>query len=450
MTAQITPRPAGLAEVPLSSLQQRIWFLCTQYRGDASPQVFMIWRIRGGLDVATWREAVSAVVDRHESLRTSFLLREGTPVQVVNPPRGLVTDLVDLTHLPERESEEQAAQLVSGRTHALLDLIEGPLVRSLLIRLGDTHHVWCLTVHHLLADGASARILSHEVRAGYHCLVEGVPPDLPELTVQYADFALWQQTVQAPGQEADLAYWREQLAGVPLLDLPTDRPRPPEKTAGSGEVYHRAGPELAQQIAELARAQRCTAFMVLLAGMQALLSAYTGQKDICVGSAVAGRTVVDLEPVIGLFANTVALRADLGDDPTFLELLGRTRGTVLAALRRQNVPFSKVVEALGVPRLPNRTQVFQVIFSMRPIDERKAEDLTGLHIEDFPHAHAKTLHDLVIDVWRLDGQGLHVGLRFDDAIFDEATISAMAQRYADLLTAAVSSPQHRLSQLLPQ
>ncbi len=447
MTAPITRRPAGLAELPLSSLQQRIWFLCTQYTGDASPQVFIIWRIRGELDTTGWRDAVSAVADRHESLRTSFVLRDGAPAQVVNPPRGLATDLIDLTGLPEPQREEQAAQLVAGRTHALLDLVEGPLVRSSLIKLGDTHHVWCFTIHHLLADGASARIIANEVRAFYRSFVDATVPEVPELKVQYGDFALWQQTVQAPTQEADLAYWREQLTGVPLLELPTDRPRPPEKKAGSGEVYHSAGPELAQRITELARENRCTPYMVLLAAMQALLSASSGQTDICVGSAVAGRTVVDLEPVIGLFANTVALRADLSDDPTFRELLRRTRTTVLAALRRQNVPFSKVVEALGLPRIPNRTQLFQVIFSMRPMDERKTEDLAGLHIEDFPHAHAKTLHDLVIDVWRLDGQTLTVGLRFDDMLFDAATVAGLAQRYEHLLAAAVAQPDLPLSQL---
>ncbi len=451
MTAPITRRPAGLTELPLSALQQRIWYLCTAYRGDASPQVFMIWRMRGPLRTQEWRNAVAAVIDRHESFRTTFVMRDSRPAQVINPPAGFETELIDLTHLPEPEREEQAAQIVAGRTHALLDLLGGPLVRSCLIRLGDEHHVWCFTAHHLLADGASQRILAREVRATYRSFVEGLPPELPELKVQYGDFAVWQQTVQQPAEEADLGYWREQLAGVPLLDLPTDRPRPAEKSAGAGELFHSADGELAQRIAALARANRCTAFMVLLAAMQALLAAYSGQEDICVGSAVAGRTAVDLEPVIGLFANTVALRGDLSGDPTFEELLRRTRTAVIAALRRQNVPFSRVVDALKLPRIPNRTQLFQVIFSMRPLDERKDEgDLAGLHVEDFPHAHAKTLHDLVIDVWRLDEQGLSIGLRYDDTLFDASTVAAMAQRYERLLAAAVERPDARLSELVPR
>jgi hypothetical protein len=306
-------------------------------------------------------------------------------------------------------------------------------------------------VHHLLADGASQRILSQEVRAAYRSFVDGVEPDLPQLKVQYGDFALWQQTVQQPAEEADLGYWREQLAGTPMLELPTDRPRPAEKSAGAGELFHSASGELAQKIAELARARRCTPFMVMLAAMQALLGSYSGQDDICVGSAVAGRTVVDLEPVVGLFANTVALRGDLSGDPTFEELLLRTRTRVIAALRRQNVPFSRVVDALGLPRIPNRTQLFQVIFSARPNSggSREKDELVGLRIEDFPHGHAKTLHDLVIDVWRLDEQVLSIGFRYDDTIFDASTVATLAQRYEHLLTAVVNRPDARLSELMP-
>jgi non-ribosomal peptide synthetase component F len=190
--------------------------------------------------------------------------------------------------------------------------------------------------------------------------------------------------------------------------------------------------------------------MVLLAAVQVLLASYTGQEDICVGSAVAGRTRVELEPVIGLFANTVALRGDLSGDPTFGELLGRTRKAAIAALARQNVPFSRVVDALNLPRIANRTQLFQVIFSMRPNSERTDGDtVPGLQIDDFPHAHAKTLHDLVIDVWRLDEQVFSVGFRYDDTLFDADTVAAMAQRYERLLAGAVARPDARLSELLP-
>lgn len=446
-TPTITRRPAELTELPLSALQQRIWFLCTAYTGDASPILFLVWRIKGTLVIDAWTRAASAVVDRHESLRIAFRQRDGGPVQVVAPPDGIVTDFVDLTDLPEEEREARADQLVVARTHALLDLAGGPLVRSALLRLADDHHVWCFTMHHLLADGTSLRIVTREMRALYESFVEGKPADLPPLPVQYGDFSVWQQTLAREAEEADLRFWAERLRGVPPLDLPTDHPRPAEKSVSSAEVYYPMSGDLARAVTQVARGVRCTPFMVLLAAVQTLLSACSGQDDICVGSPVAGRTGIELESVIGLFSNTVALRGDLSGDPTFRELLGRTRPVVIEALRRQNVPFGRIVTALELPREPNRTQLFQVIFNMRTDNEQKQPDLAGLWIEDFPHGHPKTLHDLVIDIWRLDGNVLRTGFRFDTALFTAQTVTALARRYERILTAVVADPDVRLSDL---
>jgi len=200
-------------------------------------------------------------------------------------------------------------------------------------------------------------------------------------------------------------------------------------------------------VAQLARSNRCTPFMVLLAGIHTLLSALSGQDDICVGSPVAGRTGIELESVIGLFSNTIALRGDVSGDPTFRELVLRTRPVVIEALRRQNVPFGRIVTALDLPREPNRTQVFQVIFNMRTDNEQKQPELAGLWIEDFPHGHPKTLHDLVVDIWRLDGNMLRTGFRYDTALFTAETVAAMAKRYEHLLATVVDDPDIRLSAL---
>jgi non-ribosomal peptide synthetase component F len=280
--------------------------------------------------------------------------------------------------------------------------------------------------------------------------VDGTEPDLPELTVQYGDFAHWQQTVQLPTLEAELDYWRERLAGVPYLDLPTDQPRPAEKGVCGAELIHTAGAGLGGRVMELARRSRCTPFMVLLAAVQVLLASYSGQDDICVGSPVGGRTDVDLEQVVGLFANTLALRGDLSGDPTFGEQLRRTRTMVLETLSRQSVPFGRIVAALDVPRMPDRTQVFQVIFNMRQEVSREIAELAGLHIEDFPHPHPKTLHDLVIDIWRLDSDTLRTGFRYDDALFTADTVAAMADRYERLLTVVVDRPDIHLSALMAE
>lgn len=434
-----------MRHLPLSPLQQRFWYLCTAYPGEASPILVLNWRIRGPLDLTAWRSAVSMVVNRHESLRTAFELRDAEPVQVIMPPAGIDTELIDLTTLPADQRDDRAAELLSGRTHRLLNLATDPLVGSSLLRLADDHHVWCLTMHHLLVDGASLRIVGREIRAHYLALIGGTEPDLPKLEMQYGDFALWQAQQD---QAADLAYWHERLAGAPALDLPTDHPRPAEKSAHSAEHIHQMGPELAQQVVALSRTARCTPFMVLLAALQVLLGEHAGKDDFCVGTPVAGRVRAEFEPVVGLFANTVALRADLTGDPAFADLLKRTRSTVIGALQRQSVPLGRVIAALGVPRDPGRTQLFDVVFSMRNDNAVHRSQLGPLDIEGFPHGHAKVLHDLVFDIWRLDETGLRTGIRYDTALFRPETVAGLADRYEQILSAAVARPGDRLSELV--
>ncbi|GAA1394011.1 condensation domain-containing protein [Catellatospora coxensis] len=434
-----------MRHLPLSALQQRFWYLCTAYPGDASPILVLNWRLRGPLDVPAWQAAVSAVVDRHESLRTGFVHRDGEPVQVVLPPAGIDTELVDLSGLPEDERDTRAAELLSARTHRLLDLTADPLVGSCLLRLADDHHVWCFTMHHLLADGASLRIVGREIRAGFAAALDGAKPDLPDLELQYGDFALWQAEQDQAG---DLAYWRERLAGAPQLQLPTDLPRPAEKSAHSAEHLHQMSPELAGAVVELSRSARCTPFMVLLAALQVLLRERSGQDDFCVGTPVAGRVRAEFEPVVGLFANTLALRADLTGDPAFAELLKRTRTTVIGGLQRQSAPLGRVIAALGVPREPGRTQLFDVVFSMRNDTPAALTRLGPVEVEGFPHGHAKVLHDLVFDIWRLDETGLRAGIRYDTALFRPDTVEAMARRYEQILSAVVARPGDRLSELV--
>ncbi|MEV4410411.1 condensation domain-containing protein [Catellatospora sp. NPDC049609] len=434
-----------MRHLPLSALQQRFWYLCTAYPGDASPILVLNWRLRGPLDVPAWESAVSAVVDRHESLRTGFVLRDGEPVQVVMPPAGLGTELIDLRDLPPEQRDARTAELMRARTHRLLDLTEDPLVGSCLLRLADDHHVWCFTMHHLLADGASLRIVGREIRAAYLAALEGAVPDLPKLDLQYGDFAQWQAEQD---QAADLAYWCERLAGAPSLELPTDLPRPEEKSAHSAEHIHQMGPELAAGVVELSRKARCTPFMVLLTALQVLLRERGGQDDFCVGTPVAGRVRAEFEPVVGLFANTLALRADLSGDPTFTDLLRRTRTTVIGGLQRQSVPLGRIIATLGVARDPGRTQLFDVVFSMRNDNPVLASQLGGLEVEGFPHGHAKVLHDLVFDIWRLDEAGLRAGIRYDTALFRPDTVHELGRRYEQILSAAVARPGDRLSEMV--
>ncbi len=423
---------------PLSALQQRYWFLCTAYKGDSSPILYLTWRIRGPLDVQRWGAAVSALANRHDVLRTGFLLRDGEPLQTVGLPKGIDTELIEV------DGEQEVEGILRARTHRLLDLIDGPLVESCLLRLADDHHVWIFTMHHLLADGASLGIVSREVRAFYS---GGTDATMPTLEFQYGDFAAWQREQEA-ADEAYLEYWCDRLRGVPTLELKTDYPRPQEMVRTTIEVYHHMGPERAAQIVALSRAARCTPFMVLFAAMQVLMWQRSGgQEDFAVGTPVAGRVRTELEPLVGLFSNTLGLRVDLSGDPTFTELLTRTRSTVINALKRQTIPFGRIVGRLQLPRDPSRMQMFQVIFSMRNDNEQKQPELGELLIEDFPHDHPASLHDLVVDIWRLDEFGVRTGFRYNTALFAEDTVVALARQYENILSAAVAAPGHRLSEL---
>ncbi|HET6212974.1 MAG TPA: condensation domain-containing protein [Micromonosporaceae bacterium] len=445
LSTPIPRRADGLVELPLSALQQRIWFLCTAYPGTSSPILYLSWRLRGPLDVAAFLDAVSAVVNRHETLRTRFRARDGGAVQVFGPETGLVTERTDLTGLPEADREARARDLLLARTQALLDLEHGPLVGSTLVTLDDEHHVWCLTVHHILADGVSLEILSREVPEHYRALRDGVPPELAELPIRYGDFAVWQEEMRDT-QADDLRYWRERLAGVPVLELPTDLPRPAEKGTRAAELVHRIDVTVAERLERLARAEGCTLFMVLLAALQAMLTLYSGQDDICVGTPVAGRTRVELEQVVGLFANTLPLRGDLSGNPTFRELLARIRTSAIDGLSRQTVPFGRIVAELDLPKDMSRTQVFQVIFVVHTEVETEHVTVPGLRAEPFGLSGPQILHDLVFHVWRGPTR-LSTEYRYDSALFLPATVTAMAQRYEQILRNVCDNPDLRLFEL---
>lgn len=444
--AQFGRRDPALVELPLSALQQRIWFLCTSYSGDTSPIIYVALRLRGALNVDAWLRAARAVVDRHESLRTRFVGTVEHPSQVIAPACDVEVELLDVSDTPEPERLSRARELVSARKNVLLDLTRDPLVGSYLVRLAGDDHVWCLTMHHIISDAASIDIIEHEMRACYLAFVAGTEPALPALPVQYGDFAVWQQTEAAAEQEEDLQFWREQLAGVPPLELPTDAPRPPEKGTRGAEVRHRIDVDLVQRLEQLAEAERCTPFMAVLTVLDTLLGVYSGQDDFCIGTPLAGRTQLAVERLVGLFANTVAMRADLSGDPTFRELLARTRRTAIDALDCQDVPFGRIVAELDLPSDRSRTQVFQVIFVMRTQYDIAHIDLPGLTIEQFPLGSPPIIHDMVVDAWR-GPSGLHMLFRYDSALFKPSTVEAMVRRFERLMRAAVDNPQARLSEL---
>ena len=444
----IPRRPDDQVELPLALIQQRYWLLCTGFEGEGSPIVFLSNRLLGKLEVDKWAKAVATVVDRHEPLRTRFAMKDGTPIQMFHPVGEFTGTYLDLSHLPKAERERQAFDLVSGRTNVLLDMTHDPLVTSDVVKMGPDEHVWCFAVHHILADGVSMFIIAREVRVAYRALVEGTDPELPELPVRFGDFAVWQNTGHG-FDEDDMRYWLDHLAGAENLRFPTDLPRPPEKTARAAEYSHPMRGDLVDRLEQLGRATGGTLFIVMTAAMQALLGHLSEQEDVVTGTVANGRTLVELEPLVGLFANPIPLRNDLSGDPTFRELLDRSTDMVLDALDRQDVPFGRIVAELGRPPDRSRTDVMQIMFVVHGRTPRDGESgLPGdLIVEQFDTLSPPILHDIVIDIWRIS-DGLWADYRYDRALFHLDTAVALAHRYEALLRAAVDDPDARLSELI--
>jgi non-ribosomal peptide synthetase component F len=324
----------------------------------------------------------------------------------------------------------------------------GPLVAACLLRLADDDHIVTLTIHHILADGASLAILDRELAAYYRAFVAGAEPDLPELPVQYGDFAVWYATTSQPQQQEDFNYWVNRLAGAPALELRTDLPRPPRKGAPADDVRHLIDGEVAARAAELARAHRSTRVMVLLATLQTVLWRHSGQADFCVGLPVAGtwRTRPELAPLVGSFATMLPLRCQLSGDPTFTEVLAAARDSLLDALDHQDIAFSRLTSALGVPHDPGRTQLCQVLFDFDEHFESTELDLPGLRVDGFPLGLPKIPYDLMVYGW-LGQDGLWLRLIYDTALWQPTTIAELARDYEKVLRVAVDAPHTRISAL---
>jgi condensation domain-containing protein len=428
----IPRRPAWVTELPLSAQQESIWSLCVRHPDSVAPQVFSVRRMRGPLVVDAWVRAVGAMVDRHESLRMRFVPRPGGPVQVVDPPAGLEVEFIDLSGA----GEERARELLNERRRVEFDLERGRLVTSCLVRIAEDDHVWMMTVHHVVADGTALATVVRELGALYRAFVAGTEPAL-DPPVRYGDYLVWHKELAEHRLDADRRYWRERLAGVPILELRPGQPRPDRRGAPAAYVRHPIGAELSERVADLARTQRCTRFMVLLAACQILLAQHSGQRDFCFGVPVAGRTRSDLVPVVGLFANLLAMRCELPGDPSFREFLASTRESVLDALDHQELPFGFVAAELNSPP-------FQALFDFTEQADGAGPGLPGLRLEEFPLAIPKTLHDVVITVWP-SPSGLLTRFAYDTALFEASVIEELAHRYEWILGTAVDHPEAPLS-----
>jgi len=434
-------------EMPLSFAQQRLWLVDRLEPGSAAYNMAGALRLRGPLDRDALRASLDALVERHEALRTTFPERDGEPVQAIHPAAPVALEETDLGSLPETEREAEAERLASEEAQRPFDLARGPLLRAALLRLGEEDHVLCFTLHHIVGDGWSLRVLVRELSALYAALIRGEAPRLPELPVQYADYAAWQR-VWPSGEtlDAQLAYWRERLAGAPpLLEVPTDHPRAAGRSARAGSHRFALSPETSRGLRALSRREGATLFMTLLAGWQALLDRYAGQEDVVVGSPVAGRTRTETEGVVGFFVNLLALRGDLRGDPTWAELLGRVREVALGAYSHQDLPFERLVEELGVERSLAHTPVFQATFALQPGGGyHEGLSLGELRPEPFGTGAGDAKFDLELAVSE-EGDGLRGEILYRRALFEAPTVERMAGHLETLLEAMAAEPGARFS-----
>ncbi|NBD14538.1 non-ribosomal peptide synthetase, partial [Corallococcus silvisoli] len=448
-TASALPRiPAVRATTaPLSFAQQRLWFLDQLTPGDASYNIPTALRLTGHVDVESLRRAFETLVARHEALRTTFREHQGHALQNIHPAEPWTLPLVDLSALPEAQREAEARRRVAEDARQPFHLENGPLLRTALVRLAAEEHLLLVTMHHIVSDGWSMGVLVRELVGLYEAFSAGHPPSLAPLPIQYADFSAWQrQWLQGEALETQLGYWKHQLAGAPsALELLTDHPRPALQSYAGASLAVHLPRTLADSLKALAGREGATPFMVLLAAFQVLLSRYSGQDDISVGSPIAGRTQAETEGLIGFFVNTLVLRTRMTAETSFRELLAQVRGTTLAAYEHQHLPFEKLVEAVQPVRDPSRSPLFQVMFVLQnaPTEALRVPGLTFQQAAAEAHS-AK--FDLTLTL-QDSPEGFVGWLEYNTALFERDTVARMAGHLRTLLEAVAATPEQSVSAL---
>lgn len=432
---------------PLSFAQQRLWFLAQMEPDSPFYNIPAALRLRGPLDVDVLEQTLSEIVRRHQVLRTLFVSVNGQPMQRIQPPSHLSIPVMDLMGVPASSRSAAATEEANREARRPFRLHHDLPLRARLLRLDVEEHILLLTVHHIVADGWSVGVLIREMAILYAAFSQGQPSPLPELPVQYVDYAAWQQQwLQGETQTRQLAYWQRQLGGeLPVLEMDTDRPRPPMQTF-NGAIVSRVMPaSLLETVTQFSQQEGVTQFMTLLAAFQILLHRYTGQTDLVIGTDIANRSPVEVEPLIGFFVNTLVLRADLDNDPTFRDFLAQVRETALDAYAHQDIPFEKVVEALQPRRDLSRPPVFQVMFSLRNLP------LTGLQMGSLKSepllVHTGTAKfDMELTLVDMSA-GPSLSVEYNTDLFHEDTMSRLLGHLEQLLAAAIAQPDLPISHL---
>lgn len=445
VTAPAEPASTG---APLSPGQERIWFLERLLPGRTAYNEIKAIRLDGPLDVPALRAALRALVARHEGLRTVFREIEGEPRQVVRAAAEPDFESVDGTCTGSPGTGTTLQDVLAAESARRFDLADGPLFVTRLVRLAEAEHVLVLSLHHIVVDAASATVLARDLSALYRAERDGTPAELPTLTWSYADHAR-EQNASADSPEAgeDLAYWRRTLGGdLPVLALPTDRPRPSTMTSNGRALFHTLDPELSGRLRELSRGRRSTLFMTLIAGYAAMLHRVTGQTDLVVGTPISDRPE-RAGDLLGFFVNTLALRLDLSGDPAFGTLLDRVRTVALDAYDHARVPFETVVRELAPPRVVDRTPVFQTFAEYQRAEPFRF-DLPGIEATPMDAGPDKALTDLTV-YFTDQPHGVRCHLEYNTDLFDQDTVERFFATFRDLLAAAVDDPDAPLSRLAP-
>ena len=431
--------------IPLSFSQQRLWFLHELDPTITAYNISAVFRVEGPLNVVVLEKALNEIVARHEILRTIFPILEGSPVQKLSPNLKLRVDIVDLGNLPEAARESRLRELSLEEARQAFDLHKGPLLRAKILRFSDRVHFLLINVDHAVLDGWSISILFKELATLYEAFAENHVSPLPPLPIQYADYAMWQREfLQGEVLESQLAYWRRQLGDkLPALNLPTDFPRPSMQTFRGVRKTFPLSKQLTETLKTLSRREGVTLFMTLLAACQILLSRYTGQEDVVVGSTVAGRNRPEIEGLIGFFINALILRGDLSGNPTFAELLERVREICLGAYTHQDLPFEKIVESIAPDRDLSRNPLFQVVFNMVDISEHVLQ-LSGCEVNRESLVDPEAKFDITFSAPEKNGS-IELAIVYNTDLFSDSRIAAMLEQFHYLLCQIAERPEEKIA-----
>lgn len=450
--------PATLApvarngELPLSFAQQRLWFLDQLEPNSPVYNIPYAVQLNGPLDLSALERSINRLIQRQESLRTCFLTNDGQPTQLIRELEPFALTVEDLTSHRDELRGAELRRLMDDEARRPFDLATGPLFRLRLLRLGEEEHVLAVTMHHIISDGWSMGVATRELGALYTADLRGDPSPLPELGLQYADYAAWQREwLQGEVLEEQLSYWRRRLTGAPsVLELPTDKARPPRRSHRGSRVSMQLDAETTRLLKALSRRHNTTLFITVLAGFQALLSRWSGETDVVVGTVVAGRNKAETENLIGFFVNTLAIRTDLSGDPTIAELLARTREVCLGAFGHQDVPFEKLIEELGIDRDMSRTPLVQAVLVLQNTADESLE-MPGLRMSEVVRGlgagrTGTAKFDLQVTLNEGDG-GIQGTLDYNLDLFEQETVRRMVRQLERVLRAVAENEDCRVSEL---